>query len=91
MIGDLSMVTRGGHEISNTLKGAIDSQGRELKKKKKKTYRLRRCQYSIQNFFLAICMNKLFALIILLLITINTIILALDMYPIDTKRELAFD
>jgi hypothetical protein len=36
-------------------------------------------------------MNKLFALIILLLITINTIILALDQYPIDNQRELVFD
>lgn len=36
-------------------------------------------------------MNKLFALVILLLITVNTIILALDMYPIDPMREYAFD
>ena len=52
---------------------------------------MRRCQNSIQNFFLAICMNKLFALVILLLITVNTLILALDMYPIDPMREYAFD
>lgn len=35
----------------------------------------------IQTFFLRICVNRLFALTILLLIVLNTIILALDHYP----------
>lgn len=36
-------------------------------------------------------MSRIFAFLILLLITINTIILGLDQYPLDLERERAFD
>lgn len=47
--------------------------------------------YKIQNFFLYLCMSKVFALLILLLITMNTIILALDMYPLDVRTDVTYD
>lgn len=64
---------------------------RSPKRANKHNFSCRELQYDIQNFFLAICMNKLFALVILLLITMNTIILALDQYPLDLHREIIFD
>jgi Ion transport protein len=48
-------------------------------------------QYSIQNAFLKVCMSRVFALVILVLITVNTIILAMDSYPINQERDETLD
>ena len=45
----------------------------------------------IRSFALKICMNDYFSFLFLSLIVINTIILGLDQYPLDSYKEQVYN
>lgn len=71
----------------------VSNKGSNNGKPRKKPLRTKilSVTYKIQNFFLRVCMSRAFALVIIALIILNTVILALDGYPIDYKRDVIFD